>query len=521
MSEVTETPEHAFNPIAEIPQAELDVAAQEWGSRPMAEQRAEQERLSQEIQQISAHQVQENGRMVGRPLESPILGGAEASLPERAQQMTRRVAVMHFLTQTIAQAEVAERQMASIAQNLGGGQQPTRLTPQQQAQQLQTGIPGSADGPPLQLSQAGLVDPYTGLPVAAVETDGLFEQVLQSANIDNLERYYEEPLDSPLIQSLARQQRLAVEANLSYRLRQATVTTSAGITAERAPDRRRVELPTRMPELLDYIPMEEEPRAVYTYIAETVRSGADPATGANADKAAQKNEGVLSTAEADFRDTRREVNIPLIEAHSTVTYEQLANTARARRIIEEKLPMMIDQVIDKKALTDLVGLTGIGVITAPTTGTGAGNLRIAKPSDMLIRAMIEEVFKTGRTRANLGVLYPDFYVDFLTEQSEAGGYLIRSSSELSPVTTAWGLPTVMATHGVSYGTTGNPAAVIGNFAEFSVLAYAQQAMFRLLDQHDDDALKLTFRFQAWWRAIVVYFRAVAFCRINVGTTPGG
>ena len=54
--------------------------------------------------------------------------------------------------------------------------------------------------------------------------------------------------------------------------------------------------------------------------------------------------------------------------------------------------------------------------------------------------------------ANLAVMDTRFYTRFLTEESTSGGYLIRSSSELMPTRTAWGIPVVMATTALSYGT---------------------------------------------------------------------
>ena len=49
-----------------------------------------------------------------------------------------------------------------------------------------------------------------------------------------------------------------------------------------------------MPELLDYIPMEQENRGIYTYIKETILSGSDllTQTGDQAVAAAIKAEGI-------------------------------------------------------------------------------------------------------------------------------------------------------------------------------------------------------------------------------------
>ena len=207
----------------------------------------------------------------------------------------------------------------------------------------------------------------------------------------------------------------------------------------------------------------------------------------------------------------------MVEVNVPVTYEQLANTMRARRIIETKLPMMIDQKVDDKALAALVDLAGVGNIPVANSGISGGQAILDNVATDVLRATVEQVFARGRTMANLAVMNPKFYTRFLTEESTSGGYLIRSSSELSPVRSAWGIPVALATTALGYDDEGDMGAVVGDFANYSVLAYAEQSNFRVLDQHGVEALALTFRFQAWWRAIVVYLRPLAFCKLTVGT----
>ena len=354
----------------------------------------------------------------------------------------------------------------------------------------------------------------------------MFGEFLHHAKIENLQRHYKSVSDSPLVQALQRGLTLPMPFCSRAEISHAALTTSAGISAERAPDRRRVDKPTRMPELLDYIPMEMEPLAIYTYIEEVKRSDSvksrtetlTPADGSEADDAAVaavKTENADSSAEATLEDVRREVAVPMVEVNIPATYEQLMNTMRARRIIDEKLPMMIDQKVDAAALAALVGLSGALNITTTVTGS-TPNLVVSNAADQILNAIVEKVYTEGYTNADMAVLHPRYYTRFLTEQSTSGGYLIRSSSELAPVRTAWGLPVTLATSGLAYGDTGDVAAVIGDFGNYSVLAYAEESGFRVLDQHATDALKMAYRFQAWWRAIVAYLRPVAFCKITVG-----
>ena len=482
-----------YNPIAEIPEAALTAAEQEWGKRPLAQMQAESIRLGGELQQIAAHGDD--------CLNSPILGGETASAEDRVGAMTQRIATRHFLTQRIAQAQKSERQLKAMVQNMGGGDP----DPDRHLQQNLDPLGYERDRGLGHDQSAGFFGEF-------LHHSGLVEGDQQ------LQKYYESHTESPLVQALMTGGGLTMPMALSNRegveLSHATVTTTAGISAERAPDRRRVDRPIRMPELLDYIPMEQENRGIYTYILETKLSGSDPQTGDQAVAAAIKAEGSISTAEAIFEDSRQTTTIPTVEVSVPVTYEQLSNTMRARRIIEMKLPMMIDQEVDRKALVDLVGLTGIGDIMVPATGT-AGALVCTGVATSVLEAINNQCKRVGRVDANLAVMDTRFYTRFLTEESTSGGYLIRSSSELMPTRTAWGIPVVMATTALSYGTDADTGAVVGDFANYSVCAYAEQSNFRVLDQHGTEARMLMFRFQSWWRAICIYLRGVAFCKLTV------
>ena len=488
-----------YNPIAEIPEAALTAAEQEWGKKPLAQMQAESIRLGGELQLIAAHGDD--------CLNSPILGGETASAEDRVGAMTQRIATRHFLTQRIAQAQKSERQLKAMVRNMGGDEG------------------GDGGDPDLDRHLQQNLDPLgyerdRGL--GHDQSAGFFGEFLHHSGLvdgdQQLQKYYDSHDQSPLAQALMRGGGLTLPMALSNRegveLSHAAVTTAAGISAERAPDRRRVDRPIRMPELLDYIPMEQENRGIYTYINETILSGSDPQTGDQAVAAAIKAEGIISTAEATFKDERVEKNIPTVEVSVPVTYEQLSNTMRARRIIETKLPMMIDQEVDRKALVDLVALSSIGEITVPATGT-AGALVCTGVATSVLEAINNQCKRVGRVDANLAVMDTRFYTRFLTEESTSGGYLIRSSSELMPTRTAWGIPVVMATTALSYGTDDDTGAVVGDFANYSVCAYAEQSNFRVLDQHGTEARLLMFRFQSWWRAICIYLRDVAFCKLTV------
>ena len=44
----------------------------------------------------------------------------------------------------------------------------------------------------------------------------------------------------------------------------------------------------------------------------------------------------------------------------------------------------------------------------------------------------------------------------------------------------------------------------------------EESGFRVLDQHGENATKMMYVFQAWWRAIVIYFRRVGFLQDHAG-----
>ena len=496
--------DHQYNPVAEIPQEALAKAAEDWGNKPLDKMKQESERLGLELKQINDQGV----------MKSPILGGPDDSVEDKLSGMTQRIAAKHFLTQKIGEVNAQERQLKAMVANMTAAD--NLLSNDPDIDPNNPGIQHALD--PLGYERdRGLNH---------VRSASLFGTFLAHAGekLEGLQRNYDSVDQSPLVQALRQGLTLPMPFCTRAELSHATLTTSAGVTAERAPDRRRVDKPTRMPELLDYIPMEMEPRAIYTYIEEVKRSDSvksttstTPTDGSQADDAAVaavKAEGAASSAEATLQDVRREVSIPLVEVNIPVTYEQLMNTMRARRIIDEKLPMMMEQKVDAAALTALVGLSGALEIEPTVTGTSPNRV-VSNAADVILEAIITEVYQKGYTNADMALLQPEYYVRFLTEQSSSGGYLIRSSSELSPVRTAWGLPVALATSALAYGTTDDIAGVIGDFGNYSVLAYAEESGFRVLDQHGTDALAMSYRFQAWWRAIVAYLRPVAFCRIKI------
>ena len=130
-------------------------------------------------------------------------------------------------------------------------------------------------------------------------------QMMQHMGIESLDPMYTTNSPSPLLQRL----RGSGDVILPMPLSHVVTSTGAGqdgtITRERGPDRRRVELPTRMPELLDYIPMELEPTGNYAYINEVLRSGADGQAHTAAVRAEKSDD-----AEALFDDVRGDSGNP-------------------------------------------------------------------------------------------------------------------------------------------------------------------------------------------------------------------
>ena len=349
-----------YNPVAEIPQEALTAAAEEWGGKSLDEMKQESTRLGLELKEINS--------AAGGMLQSPLLSGENASLEDKLEGMTQRIAVKHFLTQRIGQAAGQERQLKAMVANMTA------------AENLVDGDPDI--DPSLDPRFEHALDPLGYERDRGVQhgrSADMFGTFMHHAKIENLQRHYKSVGESPLVQALRQGLTLPMPFCSRAEMSHAVLTTSAGVTAERAPDRRRVDKPTRMPELLDYIPMEMEPLAIYTYIEEVQRSDSvkstiatTPTDGSQADDvavAADKLENVESSAEATLVDVRREVPVPMVEVNIPATYEQLMNTMRARRIIDEKLPMMIDQKVDAKALAALVGLDGALEITPTTTGT--------------------------------------------------------------------------------------------------------------------------------------------------------
>ena len=105
--------DHQYNPVAEIPEAALKQAAEDWGKKTPVEMRQESERLDEELRQIN---------LAGDDLlSSPILGGETASTEDRMEALTQRIATRHYLTQTLAEADARARQLQQMVANMGSG----------------------------------------------------------------------------------------------------------------------------------------------------------------------------------------------------------------------------------------------------------------------------------------------------------------------------------------------------------------------------------------------------------------
>ena len=253
-----------YNPVAEIPQEALTAAAEEWGGKSLDEMKQESTRLGLELKEINS--------AAGGMLQSPLLSGENASLEDKLEGMTQRIAVKHFLTQRIGQAAGQERQLKAMVANMTA------------AENLVDGDPDI--DPSLDPRFEHALDPLGYERDRGVQhgrSADMFGTFMHHAKIENLQRHYKSVGESPLVQALRQGLTLPMPFCSRAEISHAALTTTAGISAERAPDRRRVDKPTRMPELLDYIPMEMEPLAIYTYIEEVKRSDSVKSRGLGLD----------------------------------------------------------------------------------------------------------------------------------------------------------------------------------------------------------------------------------------------
>lgn len=210
----------------------------------------------------------------------------------------------------------------------------------------------------------------------------------------------------------------------------ATMSTGAGFSPQTIRDGSVVPLPTRPPQLIDYLRIEPTDQNAVKFMKQSTRTN----TAAPKGEGAAFDEATLVYAEAT-------ANIRKIGVYLPVTEEQIEDEAGVRSVIEGELKTMVRQVLDEQiTVGDGTGSNILGMYAA--TGAQTQARGTDTEFDQILKAMTK-VRTTGRGRPNLVVLHTNNYQKLALTKSSDGQYIFGAPGG-SPLDRVWGIQIAMS-----------------------------------------------------------------------------
>ena len=249
--------------------------------------------------------------------------------------------------------------------------------------------------------------------------------------------------------------------------------------------------PVQVTDLLPSIPTGQ---AAYKYMEETTFTN----------NAAEAAEGA-AYGEAAFVLTERSVTIEKVAVFLPVTDEQLEDEEGAAAYIDARLPFMIQQRLDSQLLVgdgntpNILGVNNKSGIQTQAKG--------ADPVPDAIFKGMTKVRVTGRAIPSAVVIHPNDWQDIRLLRTADGVYIWGNPSEAGPER-IWGVQAVQ-----SDAQTEN-TAVVGDFANYSLLVVRRGIAVKVSDSHSDFFIKGKQAIRADIRGASVWLRAAAFCTVT-------
>lgn len=247
-------------------------------------------------------------------------------------------------------------------------------------------------------------------------------------------------------------------------------------------------------QVTDLLPQVPTTQAAYKYMEETTFTN----------NAAERSESAVY-GEAALKLTERSVTIESIGVWLPMTDEQLEDVSGARAYVNSRLPFMIRQRLDSQILVgdgntpNILGINNKGSIQTQ-----------AKSTDPVPDAVYKAITKarvTGRAMPNAVVFHPNDWQGVRLLRTSDGVYIWGSPSESGPAR-IWGLPVAE-----SDAQTEN-TAVVGDFANFSLLVVRRGIETKVTDAHSDFFTKGKQAVRASIRVATVWTRPEAFVTIT-------
>lgn len=247
------------------------------------------------------------------------------------------------------------------------------------------------------------------------------------------------------------------------------------------------------PTIIDLLPFNTTTQAAVVYMEETTFTN----------NAAGRAEGANNAGEAALVLTQRTANVVEFAVWIPVTREQMDDVAYIQGYINNRLPLMLRQVINAAimsgagapSLTGLIGMAGV-----QTQAVGVDPVMDAIYKGIVLSQV------TGMANPNAIAMHPLDWQDIRLTRTADGIYIMGSPADAgSP--RLWGLPVV-----TDVATTQN-TAVVGDFATYIEFVQRQGVVFEYSDSHAGLFIQRTLAVLASIRAAVPVYRPSAFVQI--------
>jgi HK97 family phage major capsid protein len=250
----------------------------------------------------------------------------------------------------------------------------------------------------------------------------------------------------------------------------------------------------RIPTVLDAIPMGNTGQAAVVYMEETTFTN----------NAAGRTEGANNAGEAALALTVQTANVREFAVWLPVTREQMDDVSQVQGYVNNRLPLMLRQVMSAAVLTGAGAPSFTGIIGLAGVQTQAKG---ADPTPDAIYKAMTLVSVTGRANPNVTIWHPNDWQDVRLLRTADGVYIWGSPSDPGPAR-IWGLPVIQDS-----ACTEN-TALVGDFANFTELAMRQGIQLEVSDSHAGLFIQRTLAILATVRAALVVYRPAAICQVT-------
>jgi HK97 family phage major capsid protein len=250
----------------------------------------------------------------------------------------------------------------------------------------------------------------------------------------------------------------------------------------------------RIPTVLDAIPMGTTGQAAVVYMEETTYTN----------NAAGRTEGANNAGEAALAMTIQTANVREFAVWLPVTREQMDDVSQVQGYVNNRLPLMLRQVMSAAILTGAGAPSFTGIIGLAGVQTQAKG---ADPTPDAIHKAMVLVSVTGRANPNVTIWHPNDWQDVRLLRTADGVYIWGSPSDAGPER-IWGLPVIQDS-----ACTEN-TALVGDFATFTELAMRQGIQLEVSDSHAGLFIQRTLAILATVRAALVVYRPAAICQVT-------